>query len=246
MAASNSPPEAPARAAGLATPGRLRELAAELELTLDEATCSRLLDYAALLVRWNRVHNLTAIDRPEELLSHHLLDCLAIVAPLRQALPRLGLPGSGAPLAFLDAGSGGGLPGIPLALLEPAWQGQLVDAVEKKCAFLRQACLELGLRNLQVQHARLETLRLPPQQLIVSRAFASLADFVRLTAPLLAPGGIWAAMKGRRVQEELDELGPQTEWLDTITLRVPLLDEQRHLVLLRRRAAPAAGGASRP
>jgi 16S rRNA (guanine527-N7)-methyltransferase len=244
MVRGNLPPEAPAGGASIATPQRLQALAAELGLELAEPVCTALLDYAALLRRWNRVHNLTAIERPEELLSHHLLDCLAIVAPLRAALPRHGLPGGGTALAFLDAGSGAGLPGIPLALVEPAWRGQLVDAVEKKCAFLRQACLELGLRNLQVQHARLEALRLPPQQLIVSRAFASLADFVRLTRPQLAPGGLWAAMKGRRIQEELDALGPETEWLETITLRVPLLDEQRHLVLLRPRAAHAAAGTS--
>jgi 16S rRNA (guanine527-N7)-methyltransferase len=240
MAADNAPREAPF------APERLRGLARELDLELSEEQCGRLLDYAGLLGRWNRVHNLTAIDRGEDLLTHHLLDCLAIVRPLDQALQRYGALRPGRIVSFLDAGSGAGLPGIPLAVARPGWHGHLVDAVQKKCAFLVQACVDLQLRNLSVHHERLETCALAPQTLIVSRAFASLRDFVVLTRPYLADQGLWAAMKGRNPQDEIQELPPDLEVLDTITLRVPALKEQRHLVLLR--AKPPANGeaAQRP
>jgi 16S rRNA (guanine527-N7)-methyltransferase len=218
---------------------RLQGLAAQLELELSTAQCLQLELYARLLRRWNRVHNLTAVDDPEQLLTHHLLDSLAIVRPLETALQRQGAAAaSGRVLHFVDAGSGGGLPGIPLAIARPVWQGTLVDAVEKKCAFLRQAALELKLPNIAVRHARLEQCRLPPQDFAVSRAFSSLRDFVALTGPLLAPGALWAAMKGRAPEEEIRDLPPGPQWLATITLRVPLLDEQRHLVLLRAPDSP--------
>jgi 16S rRNA (guanine527-N7)-methyltransferase len=221
----------------------LRTLSGELDLALSNEQCRQLLAYGALIRRWNRVYNLTAADGAQELLTRHLLDSLAIVRPLEQALQRYGahLP-AGQPLRFLDAGSGAGLPGIPLAIARPDWHGHLVDAVQKKCAFLQQACVELQLRNLSVQHARLESCPMPPQSLIVSRAFASLRDFVTLTRPHLAEHGLWAAMKGRDPSQEIGELPAGLEVLETITLRVPLLHEQRHLVLLR--ARPAAGGQS--
>lgn len=223
---------------------RLQALASEMDIALTGAQCTALVAYAALLQRWNRVHNLTAIDEPEALLTHHILDSLSIVAPLAQVLRHRGLlPPATEPaqakLSFLDAGSGAGLPGIPLALLRPGWHAHLVDAVEKKCAFLRQACLELALPNVSVHHARLEQLRLEPQPLIVSRAFASLRDFVALTRPFLAPGGVWAAMKGRKPLGEMQHLPPGIEVLETITLRVPTLEEQRHLVVLADGAAAA-------
>ncbi len=237
-----SPPD-PASPAPAANGARLRALAGEMGLELQEEQCSTLLAYGSLLRRWNRVHNLTAIDSDENLLTHHLLDCLAIVRPLEQALERyVAMPpdatiAAGA-IGFLDAGSGAGLPGIALAVVHPDWQGHLVDAVQKKCAFLQQAIVELRLRNVTALHARLESCKLEPQTLIVSRAFASLRDMVTITRPLLAPQGLWAAMKGRSPMQEIRDLPPGIEVLDTITLRVPSLDQQRHLVLMR-----AAGGA---
>lgn len=216
----------------------LQRLTSELGLDLTPGQRSALLDYAGLLQRWNRVHNLTAIDRPQDLLTHHLLDSLAIVRPLEE-LARRYLPEHAAP-GFVDAGTGAGLPGIPLAIAHPDWPGQLVDAVEKKCAFLRQACLELHLANLTVHHARLERLALAPQDFVVSRAFASLRDFVTLTRALRAPHGLWVAMKGRLQAQELRDLPPGVEVLQTITLRVPQLEEQRHLIVLRPRDGAAA------
>jgi 16S rRNA (guanine527-N7)-methyltransferase len=227
-------------------PAPLGALAAEMGLALDPAQCSTLIAYAALLRRWNRVHNLTAIETDADLLTHHLLDCLAIIGPLERAMRLAGTGEAGT--RFLDAGSGAGLPGIPLAVARPRWHATLVDAVQKKCAFLEQARLELGLRNVTVHHARLESPALArlagSQDLIVSRAFASLREFVTMTAHLLRPGGLWAAMKGRDPSAEIADLPRSVEWVDTITLRVPRLAEERHLVLLQ--AAPAPEAAPEP
>jgi 16S rRNA (guanine527-N7)-methyltransferase len=216
--------------------------AAELGLHLETHQCAALVTYAALLRRWNRVHNLTAIASDADLLTHHLLDCLAIVRPLEHALAQhttWHLPGR--PVHFLDAGSGAGLPGLVLAVARPDWHGTLVDAVQKKCAFMQQAQVELGLRNVTVRHARLETSGLAPKDIVVSRAFASLRDFVAATRPLLRRDGLWAAMKGRLPADEIAALPADIEWLQTITLRVPLLDEQRHLVVLRPAQNAGAG-----
>ncbi|SPE32903.1 Ribosomal RNA small subunit methyltransferase G [Burkholderiales bacterium] len=234
MGHGNLPPDPSAASGAAVSPALLGELAAELGLELTPQQCAALVAYAALLQRWNRVHNLTAIASGAQLLTHHLLDCLAIVRPLERALAQQASDHASArPIRFLDAGAGAGLPGIPLAVARPHWHGTLVDAVEKKCAFLRQARLELHLANLTVRHARLESCALEPQELIVSRAFASLRDFVCLTRPLLRPDGLWAAMKGRKPLDEIADLPPGVELVDTITLRVPMLREQRHLVLLR-------------
>ena len=242
MARAGAPPES---AGGDAPPPAisgpvLAGLALELDVELTPQQSARLVQYAALLRRWNRVHNLTSVDSNADLLTHHLLDCLAIVRPLQEHFAAL--PQSGT-LSFLDAGSGGGLPGIPLAIALPEWRGTLVDAVQKKCAFLEQARLELGLPNIAVRHARLESLPLAASGLVVSRAFASLDDFVRLTWALLEPGGYWAAMKGRQPEAELAQVPAGAEHVGTITLRVPLLDEQRHLVILRK--APGAPAPAR-
>jgi 16S rRNA (guanine527-N7)-methyltransferase len=255
MAPGNARPDAApsARAAGmeLQSPQALAELSAQMGLALSPQQCATLLAYAQLLRRWNRVHNLTAVDSDADVLSHHLLDCLAILVPIEQALERFGGGIAGVDAVhFLDAGSGGGLPGIPLAIARPRWRGTLVDAVQKKCAFLQQAKVELGLGNIAVQHARLESAGIGAQDVIVSRAFAALKDFTALTAHLLKPGGLWIAMKGRRPDEELAALPGNIDVLDTSTLRVPLLGEERHLVVLRPRTPamppqpPPAGGAS--
>ena len=204
--------------------------AAELGVDLSGAQADQLVRFAALLVRWNAVHNLTAISSPASILSHHLLDSLAILPPLA---PIFGEK----QCRVLDVGSGGGLPGIPLAIARPHWQVTVVDKVQKKVAFLTQAKLELGLSNLDCLHARVEDVEAPPFDLIVARAFSSLEDFVRVSAHLLAPGGWWAAMKGVYPNAELAELAramPDVRVVDVVKLDVPRLDAERHLILLQR------------
>jgi 16S rRNA (guanine527-N7)-methyltransferase len=187
----------------------------ELSLVLPAGGRERLLDYMALLVKWNRTYNLTAIRDPLAMVGHHLLDSLAV-------LPHLPL---GAQARLADAGSGGGLPGIPLAIARPGWRVALAEANQKKAAFLRQAAIELKLANIQVHEGRVEAWR--PQPLfdaVISRAFAALEDFIAACRHLVAPGGVLAAMTGK-APETLDANQ------SLIELRVPLLDAQRHLVL---------------
>lgn len=240
------PPELPATRSPELSPIVLAQFARQMQLQLSAQQCEQLLCYVNLLQRWNRVHNLTAIGASHELLTHHLLDSLAIVRPLEQALAQY----SGARaneregLHFLDAGTGAGLPGVPLAIARPAWQGSLVDAVQKKCAFLQQVRIELHLANVTVHHARLESSALKPHDLIVSRAFSSLREFVAKTRNLLRANGLWAAMKGRNPTQEIADLPAGVQVLDTITLRVPMLREQRHLVILRQLSTPLASTAS--
>ena len=201
-----------------------------LGVELSGAQADQLARFAALLVRWNTVHNLTAISSPASILSHHLLDSLAIV-PLMSSIF------GEKQCRVLDVGSGGGLPGIPLAIVRPHWQVTVVDKVQKKVAFLTQARLELGLSNLVCLHARAEDVDAPPFDLIVSRAFSSLEDFVRVSAHLLGPGGRWAAMKGVYPNAELAELAralPDVRVIDVVKLHVPRLDAERHLILLQR------------
>jgi 16S rRNA (guanine527-N7)-methyltransferase len=167
------------------------------------------------------------------MLVQHLVDCLAVVPPLVREL------GERSGARVLDVGSGAGLPGLVIAVTCPALQVACVDTVGKKAAFIRQAALELGLHNLQAERARVEALALPPFDLITSRAFASLADFVNLTRPLLAPGGRWMAMKGQRPDAELAAL-PAGVRLDAVEpLAVPGLAAERCLVWLRPKALPS-------
>lgn len=217
----------------------LAALAPEMGIALDAAQCAALDHFARLLLRWNRIHNLTAITRSEDVLTHHLLDSLAIVPELLSLLrEQEGAPGHaphGAP-RILDVGAGAGLPGIPLAVALPRMRFTLVDAVAKKCAFMTQARLELGLQNVEVLHRRAEQLHGQRFELIVSRALATLAAFTSLTRHILAPGGHWLAMKGADPQQEIADLPPGVRALRTVKLRVPRLDEERHLVVLA--AAP--------
>ncbi len=241
---------APRAAVPLAEPAQLaRELAdglAELRLPLAEPVQARLLDYLALLAKWNTVYNLTAIRDPRQMLTQHLLDSLAIVAPLQQQLPALAAPESQVrPLRVFDIGSGGGLPGIVLAIVWPSVQVVLVEPVGKKAAFLRQCQAELALPNLGVAACRAQDLppamRAPAPDLIVCRAFASLADFAAAIEPLMAPHTQVAAMKGLRPDDEIAQLPAGWSLADTIALRVPGLDASRHLILLRH-DAPARSG----
>lgn len=212
------------------TPAEIIGGARELGLDLTAEQGDRLARYAALLVRWNAVHNLTAIDAPGSVLSHHLLDSLAILSSIARIFGERNV-------SILDIGSGGGLPGIPLAVARPDWRVALVDKVEKKVAFLIQARLELGLANVECFHARAEDLNAGPFDLIVSRAFASLEDFVRVSRHLLAPGGWWAAMKGALPKAEIANLAqahPDVRVVDIVKLDVPRLGAERHLILLQR------------
>lgn len=184
--------------------------------------------FASLLSRWSRVHNLTAITSEAQIVSHHLLDSLALVGPLKDLLSGH----TAAPVRVLDVGAGGGLPGIPLAIACPQLQVTLIDAVQKKTAFLTQAALELRLSNVRVVHGRVEALA-GEFDVITSRAFAALADFVAWTRHLLTPGGTWLAMKGRIDPAEIAALPPNVQVVAVLPLAVPGLAEERHLLEIR-------------
>ena len=202
---------------------------APLGIELTAQAREQLLSYLALMAKWNKTYNLTAVREPLAMVSHHLLDSLA-------ALPHLPLaPGD----ALADAGSGAGLPGIPLAIVRPQWHVVMAEASQKKAAFLRQATLELGLQNASVHEGRVEAWQ-PIERfpVVVSRAFARLAEFARACAHLLTAPGSLVAMKGALREDELAEM---RGWKCTsIALRVPLLDAVRHLVVCRRDPAMAA------
>ena len=191
-----------------------------LGLRLEPDTQQRLLDYVALIEKWNRIYNLTAIREPGRMVSHHLLDCLAVA-------PHLGAK------RLLDVGSGAGLPGIPLALCSPNTQVTVLDSNHKKAAFLNQAVLELGLTNTAVCSERVESWQTPEKfDVIISRAFSDIGEFVRVTRHLLAPGGIFAAMKGLYPYEEIEKLPAGCEVRRVLPLAIPGLDSARHLVLI--------------
>ncbi len=203
----------------------LAAAAEQLRIPLSELQSSRLLDFVDLLARWNRTYNLTAVRDRSAMLTQHVVDCLAAVPPLRRE-HRSG--------RILDVGSGGGLPGVVWAVMEPGMDVTCVDSVGKKAAFLRQAAAALGLRNLRAEHVRVETLAADRFDLIASRAFAALADFVALTAPLLADAGVWLAMKGKRPTAEFAALGPAVDVFHVEQLRVPGLPAERCLVWMRK------------
>lgn len=226
MAPVSSRPDARKALTGADVVDGARELG--LELTPEQG--EQLARFAALLARWNAVHNLTAIESPDSVLSHHLLDSLALLPATSRIFGQQ-------KLRVLDIGSGGGLPGIPLAVARPAWQVTLVDKVRKKTAFLTQARVELGLANVECVHARAEELKSAPFDLIVSRAFASLEEFVSVSTRLIAPGGWWAAMKGAVPRAEIAQLAktfPEVQVVDIVKLDVPRLGAERHLILLQR------------
>jgi 16S rRNA (guanine527-N7)-methyltransferase len=208
----------------------LRVICGELGLALTPEQTDALLDYLALLQRWNATYNLTAVREPAQMLTQHLADCLAVVAPLRRQLA--GRPAQ----RLLDAGSGGGLPGIVLAVLEPALDVTCVDAVGKKAAFVRQVAVELRLGNLHSEHARVERLDASPFDVITSRAFSSLGDLTALTRRHLAPRGIWMAMKGKRPEEEIAALPDSVDVFHVEPLVIPSLGADRCIVWMRMRS----------
>jgi 16S rRNA (guanine527-N7)-methyltransferase len=202
-----------------------------LGLALPEAALDKLLAYQALIARWNKTYNLTAVRDPQDMLVQHLLDCLAIVRPLAAGAPAAASAG----LRVLDVGSGAGLPGVVLAICQPTWYVSCVDTVAKKASFIRQAGLELGLPNLVALHQRVENLPAAGYDLITSRAFASLADFVTLSRTQLATGGCWAAMKAKLTPAETAAIPADVEVQEVLPLHVPGLDAERCLVWLRLR-----------
>jgi 16S rRNA (guanine527-N7)-methyltransferase len=216
---------------------RLDALCRELGLATTAHQTAQLLDFLALLQRWNHTHNLTALRDLESAWTHHLADCLAMLPALcRQLPPDAQVAGGASRPRVLDVGSGGGLPGVVIAILRPDLEVTCVDSVGKKVAFLRQAAGALSLPNLRAVHARVEAL--PSRErfaVIASRAFASLPDFVRLTSPLLGPDGAWMAMKGRRPDDEIAALPPDVDVFHVEPITVPGLDAERCIVWMRTR-----------
>lgn len=195
-----------------------------LELTLDATVRKQLLAYLDELSKWNSAYNLTAIRTPSEMVTRHLLDSLTVL-PVVAAYA-----GDGA--RILDVGSGGGMPGVMLAIARPDWQLTLLDSNGKKARFLRHLVRTLQLANVEVAESRVEAWAPPaPYALITSRAFASLADFVTLTQPLLAPGGVWVAMKGKLDEAERAAAADAVEIREIRALSVPGLREDRHAVV---------------
>lgn len=194
---------------------------AALQLTLDAATQQKLLDYVALLHKWNKVYSLTAVREPERMISLHLLDCLAV-------LPHINGP------RVLDVGSGGGMPGIVLAIVRPDWLITLIDSNGKKTSFLQQAAISLGLSNVTVITGRVEQYQ-PAEcfDLITSRAFSDLGEFVSLSHHLLALNGCYAALKGLYPQQEVAQIPAGFVVTEVVPLQVPGLDAERHLVTIR-------------
>jgi len=203
----------------------LRAGAQALGLVLSDEQFQRLLDYTALIQKWNKVYNLTALRDPSDMLTHHLLDSLTAIAPLSRHT-------RGQATRVLDVGSGGGLPGVVLAICMPELNVSCVDTVAKKAAFVQQVAVSLKLPNLRGIHARVESLT-DPHQVICSRAFASLPDFVTWSRPALAQGGVWMAMKGKHPQDEIDALPADVKVFHVEPLTVPGLDVERCMVWMR-------------
>lgn len=207
----------------------LKEGISALGLDLDDAKLAQLLDYLALIGKWNKVYNLTAVRDPAEMLTHHLLDSLAVVQPLRRALVG-GLPK--ASFRLLDVGSGAGLPGVVIAICCPEILVHCVDTVAKKAAFVQQVAVSLKLPNLQGIHARVESLA-GPYDVVSSRAFASLQDFTAWSRGALAQQGVWMAMKGKHPSDEITALPSSVEMFHVEHLTVPGLDAERCIVWMR-------------
>ena len=204
----------------------LRAGLAQLQLELADQQVAQLLDYLKLIAKWTKVYNLTAVRDPAEMMTHHLLDSLAVIAPLRRHMTQGRL---------LDVGSGAGLPGAVVAICCPAINVTCVDTVAKKATFIKQVALELKLPNLAGLHARVENIA-QPFDVICSRAFASLPDFTNWSAGALAPSGVWMAMKGRHPADELAALPASVDVFHVEQLQVPGLDAERCVVWMREKS----------
>ena len=209
-----------------------------LKLDLLPSQVDALLAYMALIQKWNKVYNLTALRSSDEMLTHHLLDSLSVVLPLRAQLEAMGLTRG----KLLDVGSGGGLPGVVLAIVMPQWRITCVDTVAKKAAFVQQVSASLALPNLRGLHARVESLRADAGEgfdVVASRAFASLPDFVNWSTEALLPHGVWMAMKGKSPTEEMAALPTHAQVFHVEPLHVPGLDAERCVVWMRPSAQSA-------
>jgi 16S rRNA (guanine527-N7)-methyltransferase len=204
----------------------LRDGLAELGLVLTQPQIAQLLDYLDLIQKWNKVYNLTAVRDPAEMLTHHLLDSLAVVNPL-------GVQTQGRPLTLLDVGSGAGLPGVIIAICCPGIEVHCVDTVAKKAAFIQQAAVSLQLPNLRAVHGRVEKLK-RTYDIVSSRAFASLADFVTLSSTVVGERGLWLAMKGKTPTAEIAELPSGIDVFHVEQLQVPGLGAERCIVWMKR------------
>ncbi len=205
---------------------QLESGARALGLALSPGQQAQLLDYLTLIQKWNQVYNLTAVRDPQEMLRQHLLDSLAVIEPLRRHA-------ASRPLRLLDVGSGAGLPGVVIAICCPDFSVDCVDTVGKKAAFIQQAALTLKLPTLRGLHDRVERLA-GPYDLITSRAFASLADFVTWSGGALGEGGVWLAMKGKHPAEEIAALPADVAVFHVEPLQVPGLDAERCLLWLKK------------
>jgi 16S rRNA (guanine527-N7)-methyltransferase len=210
----------------------LRAGIAELGLELNDEQVAKLLSYLDWVAKWNKVYNLTALRDPQEMLTHHLLDSLAAVAPLRRQLAAMGLEKP----RLLDVGSGAGLPGAVFAIVCPELDVSCVDTVAKKALFIQQIAAALRLPNLHGLHARVENLK-QQWDVVSSRAFASLADFTNWSRQALAGQGVWLAMKGKHPADEIVALAPGLELFHVEQLQVPGLDAERCIVWIRPKAA---------
>ncbi|QMT32757.1 16S rRNA (guanine(527)-N(7))-methyltransferase RsmG [Conchiformibius steedae DSM 2580] len=200
---------------------RLKDGLQQMGLAPDAGQQLLLLEYVALLTKWNSTYNLTALRTPEQMIHHHLLDSLTL------------LPYINGVKTLMDVGSGGGMPGIPTAICRPDLHITLLDSNTKKTAFLQQAVIELGLPNVTVASGRVETMHDKKVDVVTSRAFAQLDDFIALTRHLLGENGYWAAMKGVYPYEELAHVPADVDVFQIERLDVPGLAAERHMVLMR-------------
>jgi 16S rRNA (guanine527-N7)-methyltransferase len=201
----------------------LRQGADALGVTLTDHACQQLLDYLGLLGKWNKVYNLSAIREPEQMLVKHIFDSLAVVPVMAKAAPK----------NLIDVGTGGGLPGIPLAIMFPDLPVALLDSNQKKTRFLIQVKAQLKLDNVQVYHQRVED-HDQHYEAVISRAFTALNNFVEITAPLVAPNGYWWAMKSQNLSEEMTLLPPGLVVDQVYSLQIPQLTAQRYLVAMHK------------
>ena len=212
----------------------LREGLQSLSLELPDAAVGALLEYLGLIQKWTKVYNLTAVRDPAEMLTHHLLDSLAVIEPLRRELDQMARDGlSTVAPTLLDVGSGAGLPGVVIAIVIPELQVHCVDTVAKKAAFIQQVAASLRLANLRGIHARVEGLQ-QKYAVVSSRAFASLSDFTAWSSAALSEKGVWMAMKGKIPEQEIGELSADVQVFHVEQIQVPGLKAERCIVWMRK------------